>query len=560
VAFLPLVAFLLGFFLFAASSALTYLSVRSWVRSRPDQTGFRSWRVPQWSHALRTVGFLAITLGSLVGSVSDSDPVIARLDVVAALRIVGDLLILVSTPARLRRLNLVGVAIMLLLAGEALVILRNQGILHDVLIPSTTLYGVSLLSMLCMDCGIAILWNRFTRTILRIRLTDRFALAFSVFSVFLVILVTFSILAVLQTSLFDSLGLTRRDIEQAFVALNKALIILFISVVAASAIISVFLAQSLIAPVNRMSQALQAIGKGEWNTRLRGIHTRDEMRDLANEINTMSKRLRDADALRAEFVSFVSHELRNPLTTVKGFAETLRAVDRPGHQDMSPEERAEIYEIVCEECDRLIRMTNELLETSRVEAGKPVVLKLVTFDMVRLADKVAVIMGKHTDRHKITVEGPAKAVTIEADPDKIEQILINLLSNAIKYSPGGGDIDVKVRDTPSSIEIEVHDCGVGMSPEQSAHVFDKFYRIQDDQQAAGAFSGADGSGIGLYLTRALVHAHGGTIRVESEEGKGAVFAVTLPKRQMQPREDERAAVVDSGSIAESAITDPIAQA
>jgi len=305
---------------------------------------------------------------------------------------------------------------------------------------------------------------------------------------------------------------------------------------------------------------LQAIGKGEWNTRLRGIHTRDEMRDLANEINTMSKRLRDADALRAEFVSFVSHELRNPLTTVKGFAETLRAVDRPGHQDMSPEERAEIYEIVCEECDRLIRMTNELLETSRVEAGKPVVLKLVTFDMVRLADKVAVIMGKHTDRHKITVEGPAKAVTIEADPDKIEQILINLLSNAIKYSPGGGDIDVKVRDTPSSIEIEVHDCGVGMSPEQSAHVFDKFYRIQDDQQAAGAFSGADGSGIGLYLTRALVHAHGGTIRVESEEGKGAVFAVTLPKRQMQPREDERAAVVDSGSIAESAITDPIAQA
>jgi len=453
---------------------------------------------------------------------------------------------------------MVGVSIMLLLAGEALVILRNRGFIHDVQVPGTQLYFVNLISTGIMDCGIAILWNRFTRTILRIRLTDRFALAFSVFSVFLVIFVTVSILAVLQSSLFDTLQLTRRDIEPAFVALNKALIFLFIGVVAASAVISVLLAQSLIAPVNRMMQALRSIGKGDWSTRLRGIHTRDEMRDLANEINTMSTRLKDADALRAEFVSFVSHELRNPLTTVKGFAETLRAVDKPGHQDMSPEERAEIYEIVCEECDRLIRMTNELLETSRVEAGKPVALRLVTFDLVRLADKVAMIMAKHTDRHKIKVRSTAAGVTIEADPDKIEQVLINLLSNAIKYSPGGGDIDVRLKETSSSIEIEVRDCGVGMSHEQSAHVFDKFYRIQDN--SAGTFSGAEGSGIGLYLTRALVNAHGGTIRVESEVGKGSVFAVTLPKRQPEPRDTEKAPEATSDAHSEPIITDRTVQA
>ncbi len=552
-AFLPFLAFLLGFFLFAASSALTYLSVRSWVRSRPDLTVFRAWRVPPWSHACRTAGFLALTLGSLVGSVSDTDPVFGRLDIVATLRIVGDLLVLISTPARLRRLNMVGVSIMLLLAGEALLILRTRGIVHDVVVPGTNLFSISLISIILMDCGIAILWNRFTRTILRIRLTDRFALAFSVFSVFLVILVTFSILAVLQTSLFDMLGLTRRDIEPTFVALNKALIILFISVVGASAIISVFLAQSLISPVNQMSRALQAIGKGDWNNRIRGIHTRDELRDLANEINTTSKRLKEADALRAEFVSFVSHELRNPLTTVKGFAETLRAVDRPGHQDMSPEERAEIYEIVCEECDRLIRMTNELLETSRVEAGKPVALRLVTFDLVRLAEKVAMIMAKHTSTHNIGVEGTYGDVMLEADPDKIEQILINLLSNAIKYSPGGGAIDVKIRETSSSVEIEVHDCGVGMSSEQSARVFDKFYRIQDSDQGKGAAPSAEGSGIGLYLTRALVHAHGGTIRVESEKGRGSVFAVTLPKRQAALKEADAFEQVDPAPVTEPVV-------
>lgn len=530
--FLPFLGFLLSFFLLlAASSALTYLSVRSWVRSRMERDSNRVWRVSPWSHALRTCGFFLLTLGSLVGAVYDPDLTIGRIDMLSCTRILGDLLILFSTPRRLRSRPLFGLAVMLLLLGEAMVVLRTQGIGASLPVPGTNVPLLSVLSILAMDCGIAVLWNRFTRTILRIRLTDRFALAFSVFSVFLVLLVTLCILVVLQTNLIDLLGLTPGQIAPASAALNRILIILFICVVAASAIISVFLAQSLIAPVNRMNIALQAIGKGEWTTRLRGIRSRDEIQDLAHEINTMATRLKEAEELRLEFVSFVSHELRNPLTTVKGFAETLRAVDQPEATGISPEERAEIYLIVCEECDRLLRMTNELLDTSRVEAGKPVTLNAQNFDLVHLARRVTLIMSKLSDRHDIEVTPNQSTIPLEADPDKIEQILINLLSNAIKYSPDGGAVTVSLRDGASKVEVEVRDSGVGMSVDQAARVFDKFYRIQDSSVGTAHQNTTQGSGIGLYLTRALVNAHGGTIRVESTEGKGSVFSVTLPKLQ-----------------------------
>lgn len=521
-----IVALLLIFFLFASSSALTYLSMRSWLYFATHVRPRRGWRESHWVHAGRSLGFGCVMVAALISVVNESALIVRGIDLLTLGRVVGYILILASTPRRLRRQPILWLAITLLLLGEAVLLLRASGALHEDVASLSASIG-------SMDIGMAILWRIFTRTVLRVRLTDKFTLAFSLFSLFMMVVLTGSIFYVLYVTLTEELGPDNQTAALVFQNLNRPLVVLFVALVAGGAITSFFVARNMVAPVNRMALALRAIGRGELDFRLHGIRSRDEMQDLAVEMNDMAKRLQAADTLRAEFVSFASHELRNPLTAVKGFTDTLAILDTPDGDGISQQERMEIYEIVRGECDRLLRMTNELLDNSRVEAGMPVVLNLQQFDVRRRMLKVADVMRQHTGKHEIRVEGPDQPVIIEADPDKLEQILINLLSNAIKYSPQGGPIDLSVEDRETSVQIDVTDRGIGMTAEQAERVFDKFYRIQDGAARPGAKS-AVGTGIGLYLTRALINAHGGTIRVKSIPDEGSTFTVTLPKKPVPP--------------------------
>ncbi|MCW3059541.1 MAG: multi-sensor signal transduction histidine kinase [Capsulimonas sp.] len=526
-----ILAFLLGFYLFATSSALAYLSLRSWLYYAAHGTPRALWRQSHWLHACRSAGFACVTVAALISAVSDNGQGVHLIDIVSITRMGGYVLLLASTPRRLRRRPLVSLAFALLLLGEAVLLLNASGSLPHSFAPINGVRPMMLVSMAAMDIGMWLLWRWLTRTVLRVRLTDKFTLAFSIFSVLLMMLVTLSVAAVIQLSLRDLVGIDPAIVQMAYQNLDRPLIVLFVAIVASSAIVSFFLARNLIEPVNQMGGALRRIGKGDLNYRLRGVHSRDEMQDLAHELNRMAQRLKEADALRAEFVSFASHELRNPLTAVKGFIETLDIMDTPEGAGVSQEERAEIYGIIKEECERLLRMTNELLDNSRVEAGRPVVMHVRTFDVRSPSSKVLEIMRTHTKKHRLFLTAPEQPVPIEGDVDKFEQILINLLSNAIKYSPDGGLVELIVDDKETSVDISVRDEGMGMTPEQAEHVFDKFYRIQDVTNGVGKAGSLPvlGTGIGLYLTRALVNAHGGTIRVQSAPEHGSIFTVTLPK-------------------------------
>ena len=527
---MPLLAFLLWFFLFAASGGLAYLSFRTWMRCVVSPNSRSRWHQTHWDHLLRAAGFTFVTIAALSGAVGGNEVGRHVLDVVSLTRIVGDILLFASTPRRLRRQPILGLAFIVLVLGEALMVLNARHVLPDLFYPASGAQPLVLCATLFLNIGIGLIWSRYVRTVLKVRLTDKFTLAFAIFSVFLLLLVTGSIEAVVQTSLYNSFG---GDVTAAYVAfqsLNRTLILLFVTIVTLSAILSFFLARSLTEPVSAMGQTLREIGSGSWDKRIRGIRSRDEIQDLAHEINQMARRLKEADELRAEFVSFASHELRNPLTAVKGFIETLQIMDDPGGAGVTWEERREIYGIVQEECVRLLRMTNELLDTSRIEAGKPVTLHLQNCDIVRIANKVSRVMGAHTTIHTLRVHSVNPEVLMDVDPDKLEQILINLLSNAIKYSPNGGDIAIYVSDQGATVDLEVRDQGAGMSQEQTDKVFDKFYRIQDpDKSVKGTKRAAEGTGIGLYLTRALVNAHGGNIRVHSKVGEGSAFTITLPR-------------------------------
>lgn len=519
--------YLLEFYLFAASGALAYLFLRAWLvpavaarRRSGQQPSSRS------AHLIRGIAFGAIALSALIGAVNEGSVDVPSYLLVAT-RIAGyAVLFAFLKPLWVRRR--LWIAYFLLILGELLLgcygFRRAVGVYAGYYGPIALPYE----GLICLDVGIALLGSIITRSLVRVRLLDRLVIAFAVFSLLLAQIVAFSLIGMLYSMGFDLSG------SNAVIVANidKPIAFTLTVVLITSALVGYFLARDLSAPVTRLNKALRAIGEGDldYRVQLEGGTEEDEMHDLARELNRMAQRLKAADALRAEFISFVSHELRSPLTSIQGFADTLLA-----DPELTSEQRGEFYAIIHDESDRLLRLINELLDISRLQAGKELSLRIERFDSARHVQKVVQIMRSHTTRHDLKVRGVSKNVMIEADPDKFDQVLINLLSNAIKYSPAGGEISVDLREDGENIVVSVKDNGMGMNPEQVQHVFDKFYRAvdrrgSDSTEQPSSLLHIQGSGLGLYLTRALVEAHGGRISVQSAPGEGSTFTVQFPRR------------------------------
>jgi len=229
-------------------------------------------------------------------------------------------------------------------------------------------------------------------------------------------------------------------------------------------------------------------------------------------------RMRRLEQAKSDFVSTVSHELRTPLTSIKAYTATLLRED----VDFNPQTQREFLRIIEEETDRLTRLISDLLDVSRIESGK-MELKVRRFDFLELLKIVLEKVMSQTDIHTLRTELPEDLPPVEADPDKIEQVLLNLLGNAVKYSPQGGEIEVVVREYPGKLECAIRDHGVGIPREHLGRIFEKFSRVDNR-----ATRGIGGTGLGLYITRSIVEAHGGTIWAESAPGQGSVFHFTLP--------------------------------
>jgi PAS domain S-box-containing protein len=231
-------------------------------------------------------------------------------------------------------------------------------------------------------------------------------------------------------------------------------------------------------------------------------------------------RFREADALKDTFISVVSHELKTPVAIIKGNAETLQ---RPEAR-RNPALVKEMLASITEESDRLARLVDDLLDASRLQAGGLPFRDVEDVDLRLIARRVVERYGQQTGRHTLTPEFPDDFPTIHGDPQRLEQVLDNLVSNAIKYSPRGGSVVIRGTARPAEVVISVSDQGVGIPMEEQERIFDRFYRLQSPETRA-----VSGTGLGLYLTRAIVNAHGGRIWVKSTSGQGATFFVALPR-------------------------------
>ncbi len=238
-------------------------------------------------------------------------------------------------------------------------------------------------------------------------------------------------------------------------------------------------------------------------------------RDIT-ERKQVEQQLKELGQLKSEFLSTAAHELRTPLTSIRGFSEILLT------RKLDESRQRRYLTLINEQSRDLGAIIDDLLDVSRLEAGRGLKISPEPMDLIELIRDVAVPFIESAPKHHIDLALPEQCPQIQGDPFRLAQVMKNLLSNAIKYSPEGSTVQVRCRILPSFLEVAVQDEGIGMTPDQQAHLFEKFYRASASNNAVG------GTGLGLAISKLIVELHRGKIWARSEHGVGSIFYFTLP--------------------------------
>lgn len=280
-------------------------------------------------------------------------------------------------------------------------------------------------------------------------------------------------------------------------------------------LLTLLLSQSILRPVDELTSAARAMEKGDLSQRVT-VRSKGELGELANAFNAMAEGLKRLEQLRQNMVTDVAHELRTPLSNVRGYLEALR----DGVVEPTPETIASVHE----EAMLLNRLVDDLQELAMAEAGQ---LNLVRqpVDIREVVEKAVQSMSTQAADKNIAVEVriPNDLPVVEADAERMGQVLRNLLKNAVINTPSGGQIRVEARTVDSQVEVSVQDNGAGISTEHLPFVFERFYRA--DQSRARSTGGA---GLGLAIVKQLVEAQGGQVGIDSVEGVGTKVTFTSP--------------------------------
>ena len=224
------------------------------------------------------------------------------------------------------------------------------------------------------------------------------------------------------------------------------------------------------------------------------------------------------DRMKSEFISVASHELRTPMTSIKGSVDLILS----GFAGETSPEMQELLEIAQKSCDRLVRLVNDILDLSKIEAGQ-LKLNLERLDVTEVAVRAVCAVKPLADKTEVRlrVDRPMPLPLVEADPDRIEQAITNLLSNAVKFSPAKGDVVVELSADDHWVQCAVCDQGVGIAEKDLHRIFGKFQQLSEGRRRGG-------TGLGLAITRGLIDEHRGSIWVESRVGAGTRFIFRLP--------------------------------
>jgi two-component system, OmpR family, sensor histidine kinase MtrB len=288
-----------------------------------------------------------------------------------------------------------------------------------------------------------------------------------------------------------------------------------------SAALLIWLRNSAIRPILLFARAMERFGAGDLLARSeeRGPA---EVRDMIRRFNGMASAIMEQRQARIAFLGGVAHDLRNPLAALRNTLNLLVS-DRP----LPPEQRHAVAERIGRQIRRMERMLGDFLDAARVEAGH-LELKFRTHDLRQLVES-AVEMSDGTEAgQRLHVSLPLEPLPLVCDPLRIEQVLSNLISNAVKYSPVGSAVEISAAREGSRLILRVADQGAGMTEAEKARIFEPFARVGKLRETV------PGMGLGLFVVRRIIEAHGGAIEVHTSPGKGTVFAVTLPVERVEP--------------------------
>ena len=283
-----------------------------------------------------------------------------------------------------------------------------------------------------------------------------------------------------------------------------------------SGLLSMVFARRLTKPIEGIGGAARKLGGGDFTARA-PVYGCDELAELAATFNTMADRIQTIDNSRGQFMGNIAHELRTPMTSIKGFIDGMLDGTIP------EEERQRYLVIVSQETGRLARLVQNMLDITKLEAGEYQV-HARSYDVWETVTDVVLADEQRIEDGKIDIEGlDAERALVFADPDLVHQVVYNIVDNAIKFTPPGGAIRFKAESADGMLSLSVENTGAGISAEALPYVFDRFYK---EDRSRGL--NTRGSGLGLHICKVLINLSGGQIRVESEEEKWCRFTFTLP--------------------------------
>jgi signal transduction histidine kinase len=282
-------------------------------------------------------------------------------------------------------------------------------------------------------------------------------------------------------------------------------------------LLSIWVARQFAKPLRALKNATEAVGQGKFDIELNS-QSLDEVGELSRSFQSMTQGLKELERLKDEFVFIAAHELRTPVTAIRGYAEMLGDVSK----DMSPQGK-EFVTRLQQAGSRLATLVNDLLEVARSQAGR---LKFTTSPqdlgaLVQATLNELLPLAKEK-KHTLVYTPPANLPPVMADKDKLQEVLVNLIGNAIKYTPDGGQVEVTLTLQAKEAIVGIKDNGLGISKEDQAKLFQRFFRVESEET-----KNIQGTGLGLFIVRQLVEKMDGRIWVESDKGKGSTFFFSL---------------------------------
>lgn len=296
--------------------------------------------------------------------------------------------------------------------------------------------------------------------------------------------------------------------------INLAILLSALGATAVALVLGILLARAISRPVRELTEATQIVAQGDFGHQV-PVRTQDELGELTKSFNQMSADLAQASQLRRQMTADIAHELRTPLSVILGYTEALSDGKLHGSPGM--------YQAMYGEAQLLSHLVDDLRTLSLADAGELTLNRLPVAPgdcLGRTAASQAALAAQQSV--EVRVEVAPNLPLIDADRERIAQVLGNLMSNALRYTPSGGTITLSAEAGVESVLLRVSDTGPGIEPDHLPHIFQRFYRADESRTTNGE------SGLGLAIAKSLVEAHGGTISVESIIGQGTTFTVALP--------------------------------